>query len=161
MAKAVSMKDVIKCLNYLGHEGINEIHLLPRYQDDIVKPVLHELGIDINKGFYIKAQKHRTLDNDIHLGYRYYGTIRSDREWANSKACDVMERIAITSFTDISLTKELCNLVGRNVDLSEAQGSFPMLDTEIIHDLVVETYEADSRLIKQLDEICKNVRGDE
>jgi len=36
-----------------------------------------------------------------------------------------------------------------------------MLDTEIIHDLVVETYEADSRLIKQLDEICKNVRGDE
>ena len=99
MSKAISFKDVIKCLNYLGHEAVSEIHLLPESMDETVKPILHELGMDITKDFYVKANKHRTLDDDIHIGYRYIGTVRSDREWVNSRGCDVMERVSITSFT--------------------------------------------------------------
>ena len=89
MSRPVSFRDVIKCLNYLGHSGINEIHLLPRSQDELVKPILYELGIDINKPIYIQAYKHRDMDNNIGIGFRYNGTIRTDREWVNGKHCDV------------------------------------------------------------------------
>ena len=36
MSKAISFKDVIKCLNYLGHEAVSEIHLLPKSMDETV-----------------------------------------------------------------------------------------------------------------------------
>ncbi len=160
MAKAVSMKDVIKCLHHLGHGEFQEWQLLPMSMDEIVKPVLHELGINVTQPYYIKAVKHRTLDDEVHLGYRYYGTIRTDREWVNSKGCDTIERVAITSFSDLSLTRELCNLMGKMVDLTEADGSFPMQDDSIVHDLIVPTYEKDSSMIKQLDDICEQVRGE-
>jgi hypothetical protein len=158
MSKAISFKDVIKCLNYLGHEAVSEIHLLPKSMDETVKPILHELGMDITKDFYVKANKHRTLDDDIYTGYRYIGTVRTDREWINSAGCDVMERVSITSFIDVSLTKELCELMGNSVNIVDADGSF-YLEQETDRSLIVETYERDSMLIKQLDEICKQVRG--
>lgn len=159
MAKAISMKDVIKCLAHLQLGVYKEFDLLPLSQDEMVKPILHELGMNIKEPFYIRAVKHRTLDDEVHLGYRYYGTIRADREWVNSKGCDIIERVAITSFSDLSLTRELCELMGKTVDLTEADGSFPMQDLDIVHDLIVPTYEEDSKMIKQLDDICFQVRG--
>ena len=78
--------------------------------DAIVLPVLHELGIDVRKSIHIMAVKHRDLRNNVGIGYRYYGTIRTDRQWINSKLCDLTERVAISAFSDLSLTRELCCL---------------------------------------------------
>lgn len=161
MSQPVSFRDVIKCLNYLGHTGINEVHLLPKSQDELVKPILHELGIDINIPFYVQAYKHRDLDGNIAIGYRYNGTIRCDREWVTGKGCDVMERISTTAFKDLSLTRELCNLVGRQIDLSEAEGAFSLQDDNDSLNLIAETYEDDYKLIQQLNNICNSIRGDE
>lgn len=161
MSRPVSFRDVIKCLNYLGHSGINEIHLLPRSQDELVKPILHELGIDINKPIYVQAYKHRDMDNNVGIGFRYNGTIRSDRAWATGKHCDVMERISITAFSDLSLTRELCSLVGRTIDLADHDGAYTMDDETDSSQFIVETYEADSKMIKHLNAICKTIRGDE
>lgn len=161
MCKPVSMRDVIKCLNHLGHHGINEINLLPKSQDALVKPILHELGINVALPIRVQAYKHRTLDNDIVIGYRYEGTIRSDREWVNSVGCDLMERISITSFTDLSLTKELCDLVGKAPDLTEVDGTYYMEDDTVSKELIVETYEADRATLKLLNDICVSIRGDE
>ena len=69
-----------------------------------------------------------------------------------------MERVSITSFTDVSLTKELCELMGNSVNIVDADGSF-YLEQETDRSLIVETYERDIMLIKQLDDICKQVRG--
>ena len=75
MSKAISFKDVIKCLNYLGHEAVSEIHLLPESMDETVKPILHELGMDITKDFYVKANKHRTQSRySYRLSLYWYST---------------------------------------------------------------------------------------
>ena len=161
MSKPVSFTDVIKCLNHLGHTGINEIHLLPKSQDELVKPILHELGINVNLPLRVQAYKHRNLDNDVVFGYRYEGTIRSDREWINSPGCDLMERISITSFSDLSLTRELCDLIGKAPDITEADGAYSLEDETTSKELIVETYEADRELLNQLNAICKSIRGDE
>lgn len=161
MSKAISFRDVLYCLDYLGIKGYTEASLLPKDMDSIVLPVLHELGIDVRKDIYITAVKHRDLQNNVGIGYRYCGTIRSDRQWVNSKGCDVIERVAITSFNDLSLTNELCKLLNKRIDITEADGAYALEDELNSVEYVVETYEADSATMRNLNQICKNIRGDE
>ena len=158
MSKSIAFKDVIKCLNYLGHQGINEINLLHPSMDEIVKPILHELGMDKDKGFYVAANKLRTMDNEVVIGYRYVGTIRSDREWINSKACDAIDVVAISSFSDLSLTEQLSELLGKSLTLTDDM-YMAMDEDDSIAGHISETYEEDSKLIRELNNICKAVRG--
>ena len=39
--------------------------------DAVVLPILHELGIDVRKDIYITAVKHRDLQNNVGIGYRW------------------------------------------------------------------------------------------
>jgi hypothetical protein len=155
------MRDVIKCLEYVGKGKFNEVELLQKENDAVVLPILHELGIDVRKDIYITAVKHRDLQNNVGIGYRYYGTIRSDRQWVNSKGCDVIERVAITSFNDLSLTNELCKLLNKRIDITEADGAYALEDELNSVEYVVETYEADSATMRNLNQICRSIRGDE
>lgn len=161
MAKAVSMRDVLKCLEYVGKGKYNEVTLLNKENDPIVIPILHELGIDVRKSIHIMAVKHRDLQDNIGIGYRYYGTIRTDRQWINSPLCDLTERVAISAFTDLSLTRELCGLMGKTIDVSTMDGAYTMDDEMNSTDFIVETYEADKKLIDELNAVAKMVRGDE
>jgi len=161
MAKAVSFRDALLCLDYLGHKDLNEVKLLQKDMDAIVLPVLHELGIDVRKSIHIMAVKHRDLRNNVGIGYRYYGTIRTDRQWINSKLCDLTERVAISAFSDLSLTRELCSLMGKTIDVSTMDGAYTMDDEMNSTDFIVETYEADKKLIDELNAVAKMVRGDE
>ena len=161
MSKAISCRGVLYCLDYLGIKGYNEASLLPKDMDSIVLPILHELGIDVRKDIYITAVKHRDLQNNVGIGYRYYGTIRSDRQWVNSPLCDLTERVAISAFTDLSLTRELCGLMGKTIDVSTMDGAYTMDDEMNSTDFIVETYEADKKLIDELNAVAKMVRGDE
>lgn len=161
MAKAVSFRDALLCLEYLGHKDLNEVKLLQKDMDAIVLPVLHELGIDVRKSIHIMAVKHRDLQNNVGIGYRYYGTIRTDRQWINSKLCDLTERVAISAFSDLSLTRELCSLMGKTIDISTMDGAYTMDDELNSTDFVIETYEVDKKLIDELNAIAKQVRGDE
>lgn len=161
MAKAVSMRDVLLCLDNLGHKNMNEVMMLQPDMDAVVLPILHELGIDVRKDIYITAVKHRDLQNNVGIGYRYYGTIRSDRQWVNSPLCDLTERVAISAFTDLSLTRELCGLMGKTIDVSTMDGAYTMDDEMNSTDFIVETYEADKKLIDELNAVAKMVRGDE
>lgn len=161
MAKAVSFRDVLLCLDNLGHKDLNEVMLLQPDMDAVVLPILHDLGIDVRKSIHIMAVKHRDLQDNVGIGYRYYGTIRTDRQWINSPLCDLTERVAISAFTDLSLTRELCGLMGKTIDVSTMDGAYTMDDELNSTDFVIETYEADKKLIDELNAIAKQVRGDE
>ena len=161
MCKSISMRDVLKCLEYVGKGKYNEVTLLNKENDPIVIPILHELGIDVRKSIHIMAVKHRDLQDNVGIGYRYYGTIRTDRQWINSPLCDLTERVAISAFTDLSLTRELCGLMGKTIDVSTMDGAYTMDDEMNSTDFIVETYEADKKLIDELNAVAKMVRGDE
>lgn len=161
MCKSISMRDVLKCLEYVGKGKYNEVTLLNKENDPIVIPILHELGIDVRKSIHIMAVKHRDLQDNIGIGYRYYGTIRTDRQWINSPLCDLTERVAISAFSDLSLTRELCGLMGKTIDVSTMDGAYTMDDEMNSTDFIVETYEADKKLIDELNAVAKMVRGDE
>ena len=90
---------------------------------------------------YHGTVKHRDLQDNIGIGYRYYGTIRTDRQWINKPLCDLTERVAISAFTDLSLTRELCGLMGKTIDVSTMDGAYTMDDEMNSTDFIVETYE--------------------
>ena len=55
--------------------------------------------------------------------------------------CDLTERVAISAFTDLSLTRELCGLMGKTIDVSTMDGAYTMDDEMNSTDFIVETYE--------------------
>ena len=156
MSKNAAFKDVLKCLDYLGYKGLTEEDLLCPSKDEIVNPVLYQLGINPARGWYIQANKMRTLDIESIIGYRYVGVVRNDHEWLNSKYSDVMDRIAASSFEDISLTQELCELLGKSVDI---MSDYSALDEQTDYLLIVDSYAEDKKLIDSMNKKIIEKRG--
>lgn len=162
MTQPVSMQDVlfvIKSCPELGIEAKNEFDLLPKQMDEVVKPILHALGVDVSQEITVKAYKHRTLNDTVVIGYRYDGRMRRDREWTTGKGCNVMERISATSYYDPSLTRELCELVGTAIKTVE-NGSYTHKESDYPVTQYSDSFEADSALLAQLNMIALDVRGE-
>jgi len=109
MSKNISVSDLLQLKEF---KGLKEFDFLPISFDIKVKDILHELGIDINKGYTIVYQRHRNAQNKIVDGYMYQGYVRADLEYRNSPFCSMEDRIIMTGSKDISLTKELSKLQG-------------------------------------------------
>lgn len=154
--KSVSFRDVI---NYVALQtdniSNNEFLLLDIGLNNLyIKQMLFTLGINTEQPISISASKHRDLSGNVSIGYRYNGIMRVDKEWLDSRGCDLMERIAATSLKDNSLTSELCNLQRGFVG---NYGSSYNDDSELPDELYSETYEEDRKLIDTLNEIVKNL----
>lgn len=109
MIKSISFKDILSLEGF--EEFKNEFALLPYEVDEKVFPILWQLGIDTNRGIAIQACKHRTADGDIHLGYRYAGFERSDKQWRDSGYMSV--EAVIENANDEGLTEILCEMSKR------------------------------------------------
>lgn len=161
MTQPVSFKDVMFVLHKYNDflpEVKSEFDLLPKKMDVKVYPILHGLGIDINRPITVRAYKHRTLNDEVVIGYRYEGRMRLDKEWLTGKGCGVMERISATAYTDPSLTQELCELVGSDVNIN--QNSLKIHSRDFPESQLSDTYKEDSDLITTLNNIALQVRGE-
>lgn len=157
---SVSFRDVLFVLKETEGIKANEITLLNPEMDIVVAPILYELGIDTKQPFTVSATKHRCLNNEVGIGYRYDGRMRLDREWTSSKGCDVMSRISATAYKDITLTKELCGLIGTSVDFTGLNDASVYSENDFPNSLLSPTYEEDSATIKMLNEVALKVRGE-
>ncbi len=163
MAKAVSARDVLyvlsswKKIDTEHAKGIKgELFLISREQEELVKPILFALGIDVRFPLSVDVVKHRDLNNNVAIGYRFVGDIRKDREYAEGPLCDIMERISIASWKDPSLGRDMANIMGMRVKFEEGSS---WVDHGEKSDDVVPTYEEESLLIKELQEIARSIRG--
>ena len=162
MSKSVSFRDVIKCLKYVGKGKFNEVELLQKENDAVVLPILHELGIDVRKAVWVDAAKHRDMDLNVGIGFRYNGFMRIDREWAKSKATTLHERIAIAASRDISLAKEMNNLSGNSVSHVVTDDKYELQENdEFPPSLISETYIEDRAMIVTLNQLAVKIRGEQ
>lgn len=157
MTKAVSFRDVRHVLAHFGDDVKNEMEMLPHEMDEKIKPILFELGIDIRFPINVEAMLHRDMNDKAGIGFRYVGLMRRDRQWLQSKACSVMERISAASARDPALAREMCNLLGNHIDFSDLAD----YASNTIHpSMLSETWLEDAAKIKQLQEIALLVRGE-
>lgn len=91
----------------------NEVELLPVEELEYLKPFLWELGMDIHKQMVVDACKHRNLDDEVVLGYRYMGFERTDPAWLNSGYASLGAHICSTP--DHSLRAELFNMARQGI----------------------------------------------
>lgn len=153
--KNISFKDV---LFILDEPSLNEISLLNTNMDRKVKDVLWKLGININDGYEVKAYKHRTMRNEVHVGYMYCGVIRCDEGFKDSRFCTAIDRIAIAGMRDVSLGSELYRMSTGSTDFEKLSNN--SLDTsEGLADFYEEDYLETQNLLDKLNAIAYNVRG--
>lgn len=154
---SISMSDILVAPELAGH---NEFNLLPVEMDDITLPLLYQLGLDINDGYCIVASKHRNLQNQVVVGYRYVGEIRKDREFKHSPFCSALDRI-VAAGDDVSLKLEMANMLGTTLNYNSFSDEEDDKEaTEgLLNDYLQEDYEEVSEQIKTLQKLCDDIRG--
>lgn len=162
MAKAVSCRDVLHVLKAKGvwkkqNTGISdELMLIDKNKEELVKPILFELGIDVRFPFKVDVVNHRDLNNNTGIGYRFVGDIRKDKAYLHSPLCDIMERISIASWSDKSLARDMANMVGMRVDFAEGADH---IDHNEKADDTVPDYKDNLEIIRSLQKAAMEIRG--
>lgn len=102
--------------------------------DDIVTPVLYEIGMDPEKGLQYNVCQHRCLDKKVRVGFTITGELRSDEDFRYSPFC-TQEDVAIMAAlsnkcfkNDLSLAHELATMAAR----TPAYQSIMSIDNEPI-----------------------------
>lgn len=154
--KAVSFRDVLAIPAF---KGVRELDLLAPEFDNKVKEYLHIFGIDTRLPIEIRVAIHRDMHNKVGIGYQYLGEIRQDREFLNSKWCEIVDKVHAAAMQDPSLGREMCELLNKTIDYKSVS---ELPDEEWQSDEGVEVdpeYERNVALIKQLESIRDIVRG--
>jgi hypothetical protein len=164
MAKAVSCRDVLHVLKAKGiwssgALGLNkELLVISRDQEELIKPILFELGIDVRFPIKVDVMNHRDLNNNTGIGFRFVGDIRKDKAYLSSPLCDIMERISIASWHDKSLGREMANIMGMRVDFAEGADH---IDHQEKADDTVPDYKESLEIIRSLQNAARSIRGGE
>jgi hypothetical protein len=155
----VSFSDVVTIPEF---ESVSQFDLLQPKYDSRVSPYLFKLGIDIGKRVHVQACRHRNLQHNVVLGYRYVGFERTDRDWLKCKHSSI--QALIESQTDLSLATDLYMMSAEGLDwetfakaaLAEAnqRGYVKVVEMEPEDD-----YEPTLSLISSLQQIQKSIRG--
>jgi hypothetical protein len=135
----------------------NEIELLHPSLDTVVKNCLKELGFDIGHPIEYIPSKHRDMKGHIAVGFRAVGEISTDREFLNSPLATMVDRVAASARYDLSLTKELCSLMGRSLDITEDATEE---DEEYPDEMMEDDYQLISNEIESLERIRDVIRGE-
>lgn len=158
MSRTISFRDLMVC-EELAHIK-NEIELLHPSNDDLVASVLSKIGFDIDYPVAYIPSKHRDMQNKVAVGFMAVGDISLNRDFINSPMCSVVDRMVAAAYTDPSLTKELANLTGNQVNfkaLMDDEGDYA--GDELDDSLLEPDYEYVSQQIKQLESIRDAIRG--
>lgn len=137
----------------------NEIQLLHPSMDALVNSCLEQLGFDLKRPIQYLPSKHRDLQGKVAVGFRAVGEIAADdRNYITSKMCTLTERLVASASRDPSLARELCNLMGNSINLSDSDGGlgddegFPEELVEADHDNIAEE-------IRNLENLRDQIRG--
>jgi hypothetical protein len=156
MSRSLSFRD-LKLIPELSK--YNEIQLLDLSMDTVVNSFLEQLGFDIEYPLVYLPSKHRDMSNKIAVGFRVVGEVSTNRNFINSPLCSVTERLVAASYQDVSLTKELANLMGNNLNYESVFGKDSEEDTEFPPELVEPDAAYVAEQIKTLERVRDEIRG--
>lgn len=147
--RTISMRD-LRLITTLA--PYNEIELVSPTMDDIMEPILDKLGFDTDYGILYEPNLHRDMQNKVAVGFRVIGELQCNRSFVNSDLCSTYERIAISSYSDRSLTQELCGLLGNTANVETfyeiGEGDLRMSDILSYIDL-----EEEERIVKEMEQL--------
>ena len=157
MSRVLSVSDLLHFVDEF--KGMNEVQLIHPDNDKRVLHYLGDLGFDTDYTIYYMPNKHRNLRGEINVGYRLIGELNCNRKFYEIYSLE--EIVACTSYQDLSLTRELCNLSGKDLDYKSFNNG---VASEVHHKKFPETEWAEDYLevkaqINQLQFILEQVRG--
>jgi hypothetical protein len=156
--RVFSFRD-LKIIPQLSH--MTERDMLKLENDEVILPILEELGFDIRYPILYVPSKHRDLQGKVGVGYRACGTITTNREFLNSHLCEPIDRVIATAQYDMSLTEQLSQLMGTSsIDFSQSVSSMDYGEDNVLADDDVEPdYEEIELQLRMLEMIRDEIRG--
>lgn len=154
MSRSMSFRD-LRLIPTL--KRYNEVELLHPSLDSVVNNCLSQIGFDMRYPIEYIPSKHRDLRGNVAVGFRAVGEVSNDRAFINSSLCSLTERLIAAAQTDASLAREMCFLMGNNINISgedpgEESDDFPPESVESDCDVV-------TLQIKSLEQIRDVIRG--
>lgn len=141
-------------------QGMNIFDICHMDNADKVYSVLAELGFDTNKAVHIYAAQHRTLTNEVKIGYMFAGEHNFAREHIKGSYSTLEDVMLAAQAQDKSLYEELYAMNSR----CSGYGGDHALD-ENVPSRVDDEYSAEERKIakqiQQLEDILFHIRGDQ
>lgn len=160
----------------------NEIVLINPNNDKLVFSVLQQIGFDTKQEVNYVPSLHRDMQGKIAVGFQAVGEYDTDTKYR--PFIDTLDRVIISGMRDISLAKDLIELMGkrypyRNDDEAEGKSRKRNNDPRYYSDqelldmgytsgeedeeetveYVQEDYETVSKMIKTLEEVRDQIRG--
>lgn len=159
--RRVSFHDLKKLPHFFK---MSSLEILSPDNDDKLRDVLWELGVDTNRVYNYSACKHRTFDGEVVIDFSIVGDERTDKQWLNSKYSTMQALIA--SQKDNELKSDLIRAssegVGEKDLLSYAQNT---LTKERVRNSrqgmeFDEDWKQTEVMLEAMKRIIKEVRGD-
>lgn len=154
MSRVFSFRDLLRIP---ALSELNEIQLLHPAMDSTVNAYLAQLGFDLNHAILYVPAKHRDLSGKVAVGFRAVGEISDNREFLTSRLCTITERLVASANKDPSLCRELCNLMGNSINLSDGDG--PADEQDYPDDLVEQDFDNVASEIRNLEKLRDQIRG--
>jgi len=135
-----------------------ELDLLHPRLDPLVNKYLGQLGFDMDYAILYVPAKHRDMQGNVGVGFRAVGEISINRSFINSSMCSLIERLIAASYTDPSLTRELCQLMGNSISFKNTEGE-SMDESDFPDELIEPDYDEVTREILMLENLRDSIRG--
>jgi len=148
--------------------GLNEIQMTYPENDDKMRWVLAQCGIDVEYDIEYVPCLHRDLRGKVAVGFMACGELNINRNVLNSPVCDVTDRLVAAAYQDPSLAKELATMLSSKADyrgLTDIESESDLEDEEEDNrgkeaDKEYEDYSNFiSEQIRQLELIRDEIRG--
>jgi hypothetical protein len=169
MSKVISAYDLLLADTL---QGMNQFDLCHLDNIDKVNAVLETLGFDVTKPVHIYAAQHRTLKNEVKIGYVFAGEYNLSRQHIKGPYSTLEDVLVAASHSDQSLFEQLhamssaCVSYGSDMALDENVPKQAKKAERFSHKSHLEyanEYEEEENAIteqiKQLEDILFHIRG--
>lgn len=134
-----------------------ESELLGIEMDEKINKCLAALGFDVRQPILYVPTIHRDMAGKVAMGFRAVGEIDPyNREYLNSRVADPVEWLIASSKTDMSLARELSQMMGAGICWSDDNGTE---NDDFPDELIEESFGADASAILILERMRDQVRG--
>lgn len=159
--KSISVTDLV-LIPELSH--LNFVEIISKVNDYLVLPFLEQLGIDTDYPVSYMPCQHRNMQGKVVISYLVVGELQINRSYLSSEYADTTDLLVASSYTDRSLTKELCGLQNSSLDYAAFQDGREDEPTRLSE---IQQYlhpKDEAKLLLAIDVLTKirdNVRGSE
>jgi hypothetical protein len=163
MSKSISFRD-LQLATIL--KGLNELQMIHPDNDEKMRWVMSQCGIDVEYDIEYIPCLHRDMQNKVAVGFLAVGELNINRHVLNSVVCDVTDRLVAAGMQDPSLAKELAGMLSSRADYRHLNEDTDAVDIEEDSgrgrnndDDVEDTYDYVSAQIRQLEKLRDEIRG--